>query len=131
MNLLSNLFFSRFVKFCLVGGSGLIIDFGVTYFLKEKLKIQKYIANACGFCLAASSNYYLNRIWTFNSNNPNYFTEYYLFIFISVIGLGINSLILYLLVNKLKKHFYLSKVFVIGVVTIWNFVANSYITFAL
>jgi hypothetical protein len=32
--------------------------------------------------------------------------------------------------GKLKYNFYLSKLFAIGMVTIWNFFANYYITFA-
>jgi putative flippase GtrA len=46
-----------------------------------------------------------------------------------MIGLGINTLILWLIVSKLKHNFYLSKFFAIIVVTIWNFFANIYFTF--
>ncbi|MCD4729950.1 MAG: GtrA family protein, partial [Bacteroidales bacterium] len=52
------------------------------------------------------------------------------FFAISMIGLGINTLILWMLVSKYNKHFYLSKLFAIGVVTIWNFLANYFITFS-
>ncbi|MDY0370464.1 MAG: GtrA family protein, partial [Bacteroidales bacterium] len=68
--------FERFVKFGLVGFSGMLIDFGITYITKEKLGWQKYISNATGFLLAASSNYLLNRIWTFRSVNPAILIEY-------------------------------------------------------
>lgn len=80
--------------------------------------------------MAASSNYFLNRIWTFESTNPNIALEYTEFIVISFIGLVINTVILYLLVSKLKMNFYLSKVFAIAVVTLWNFFANLLVTFA-
>ncbi|MFH1320909.1 MAG: GtrA family protein [Bacteroidota bacterium] len=119
----------KLLKFCIVGFSGLIIDFGITYYLKEKIRIQKYIANAIGFTVAASSNYFLNRIWTFHSTNPRIFTEYSTFIIISLIGLGINSLILWVLVSKFKQHFYLSKLIAIIITTFWNFIANLLYTF--
>ncbi len=122
-------FFLKFIKFCVVGLSGLIIDFGTTYLCKEKLKIQKYISNAIGFILAASSNYFFNRIWTFQSHNPQIVVEYSKFLAISIIGLGINSLILWIFVSKLKINFYISKFFAIAVVTIWNFLANAFFTF--
>jgi len=48
---------------------------------------------------------------------------------VSAIGLGINSLTLYLLTDKLKWNFYLSKIFAIGVATLWNFFANLMFTF--
>jgi putative flippase GtrA len=122
--------FYKFVKFGVVGFTGMLVDFGLTYLLKEKVKIHKYVANACGFMTAASTNYILNRIWTFHSNNPHIMVEYGHFIFISAIGLGINSLILWMLVSKYNKPFYTSKLIAIAITTIWNFAANAFFTFS-
>ena len=122
-------FLLKFIKFSVVGFSGVFVDFGVTYLCKEKLRIQKYIANAIGFSTAASSNYYLNRIWTFHSTNPKVMVEYTEFFVISLIGLGINTLVLWLLVRWFKMNFYVAKIFAIVVVTVWNFFANAFITF--
>jgi len=119
----------KFLKFCIVGSSGMIIDFGTTWLLKEKVKINKYIANSTGFILAATSNYLLNRCWTFHSENAQVATEYLSFILISIAGLGINNLVLYLLTDKMKLNFYLSKLFAIVVVTLWNFFMNYLVTF--
>ena len=124
-----NVFIWKFVKFCVVGLSGMVIDFGTTWLLKEKIKVNKYIANSTGFILAASSNYLFNRFWTFHSENPRIATEYMSFILISAVGLAINNLIIFLLNEKMKLNFYLSKLFAIGVVTIWNFFMNYMITF--
>ncbi len=127
---LSSEYLIKFLKFGLVGLSGVIVDFGFTILCKEVLKIQKYIANAIGFTMAASSNYFLNRIWTFESTNPKIALEYSEFLIISMIGLVINTLILYVLVSKFRMNFYVSKVIAIGVVTVWNFFANSVYTFS-
>jgi putative flippase GtrA len=120
----------KFLKFCLVGFSGMIIDFGTTWLLKEKLSINKYLANSTGFILAATSNYLLNRIWTFHSTNNRVATEYLSFVLISVVGLGINNLVVYVLTEKVRLNFYLSKLFAVGVVTIWNFSMNYLLTFS-
>ncbi|MCX6235240.1 MAG: GtrA family protein [Bacteroidetes bacterium] len=120
----------KFIRFGVVGISGMAVDFGMTYLCKEIIRIPKYIANAIGFTLAASTNYILNRIWTFQSQDPAILIEYSKFFIVSVIGLGINTLVLWILVSRFKKHFYLSKLFAIGVVMIWNFLANLLFTFA-
>ena len=119
----------KFVKFCVVGLSGMLIDFGTTWLLKEKIRINKYIANSTGFILAATSNYIWNRFWTFQSENKQIVTEYASFILISLAGLAINNFIIFLLNDKLKVNFYVSKLFAIGVVTLWNFIMNYLITF--
>lgn len=119
----------KFMKFGAVGATGVVVDFGFTWFCKEKIRMQKYLANAVGFTIAASSNYFLNRWWTFQSNNPELAIEYSRFLFFSIIGLGMNTLVIWFLVNKRNYNFYISKLFAIGVVTIWNFFINLAFTF--
>ena len=123
-------FILKFLRFCVVGVSGTVIDFGLTWLCKEKFHIPKFIANAIGFVVAATSNYFLNRIWTWQSTNEQVGVEYVKFFTVSLIGLGLNTLILYIVHDKLKFGFYISKVFATGVVMLWNFFANNFFTFA-
>lgn len=119
----------KFLKFSIVGTAGLVVDFGTTYILKEKIRINKFLANAVGFSLAATSNYIWNRLWTFNSHNPEILFEYTSFILISIIGLGLNTFVLWLLVRNSKRNFYLAKAFATFVTVVWNFSANFLFTF--
>jgi len=119
----------KFLKYGIVGFSGMVIDFSITFLLKEKLKIHRYLASSAGFSLAATSNWFLNRLWTFESSNPKIFAEYSSFILISVTGLGINNLFLWIFEKRMK--FYPAKLCAIAVTTVWNFMANYYLTFSL
>lgn len=129
IDFLSREVINKFVKFGVVGFSGVFVDFGFTYVGKEKIQIQKYVANAIGFTIAATTNYFLNRWWTFHSRNPEIALEYSKFLFISLLGLGINTFVIWILVSRFKRNFYVSKLFAIGVVTIWNFFFNLLFTF--
>ncbi len=122
-------FLLKFVKFSMVGFSGVFVDFGTTFFCKEILKIQKYVANSFGFILAATTNYVLNRIWTFHSTNPNVMLEFTRFFSIALIGLVINLLIIWAMTGKFKVNFYVSKLVATLLVTLWNFLINAYFTF--
>ena len=121
--------FLQFIKFCVVGGTGVVVDFGITFLFKEKLKLNKYLANSLGFMAAASTNYLLNRWWTFRSHDPEVAQQYVQFVGISAIGLILNNIIIYLLNDKARLNFYLSKLIAIGLVTLWNFFMNYYFTF--
>ena len=121
--------FLQFIKFCVVGGTGVVVDFGITFLFKEKLKLNKYIANSLGFMAAASTNYLLNRWWTFRSHDPEVAQQHVQFVGISAIGLILNNIIIYLLNDKARLNFYLSKLIAIGLVTLWNFFMNYYFTF--
>jgi putative flippase GtrA len=118
----------KFLKFIIVGFLGMAVDFSITILLKEKLKVNRYISSSTGFILAASSNYVFNRLWTFQSNNPKVFEEYGTFLIISMIGLLINNLFLYLLEKKLR--FYFAKFLAIMVTSLWNFLANYWLNFS-
>ena len=119
----------RFLKFCIVGGSGVVVDFGITYLAKEFLKLNKYVANSLGFICAATSNYILNRTWTFGSNDPDVVMQYFRFFGFSLIGLAINNLVIYLLHGRVKWNFYIVKLIATCVVTFWNFSMNYIFTF--
>jgi putative flippase GtrA len=127
---LTGAFFLKFIKFCIVGFIGVLVDFGITFLFKEVFKVQKYLANAIGFTTAATTNYIFNRMWTFHSSNPHVLQEFSRFFLIALIGLGINSLIIWAMSGKLKVNFYLSKLVATVIVTAWNFLINAYFTFA-
>ena len=119
----------KFLKFGAVGLSGVFVNFGVTWIFKEVCKFNKYVSNILGFIAAATSNYLLNRWWTFQSANPEVGVEYAKYFLVSLVGLGIDTLTVYLLHNKLKWNFYLSKIFAVGAATVWNFLGNLLFTF--
>ncbi|MBP5708833.1 MAG: GtrA family protein, partial [Bacteroidales bacterium] len=101
----------KFIKFCIIGTSGMVIDFGVTWLLKEKANFNKYVESSIGFFLAATSNYIWNRLWTFQSANNNITVEYLSFFGVAIFGLLLTNLIIFLLHGKWDKNFYWSKFF--------------------
>lgn len=121
--------FIKFLKFGIVGVSGVVVDFGVTWLLKEQLRLNKYIANSTGFACAVVSNYVLNRIWTFHSADPQVGIQFAKFTLVALVGLGMNNAIIYLLTERRGVKFYTSKLVATGVVMLWNFGANYLFTF--
>ena len=107
----------------------MVVDFGTTWLCKEKFGWNKYISNSIGFILAATNNYIWNRLWTFQSTSTEIPVEYGKFLIIATIGLAINNFVIYLLHEKFKQNFYLSKLIAIAIVTIWNFTMNYFFTF--
>lgn len=120
--------YTQFIKFGLVGATGLIIDFFITWLFKEKFRFNKYVSNSFGFGIAVTNNYFLNSYFTFENNHP-LVSQLISFIGFAIIGLLLNLFILYLFQTFSKLNFYLSKMIAIVVVFIWNFTANYFFTF--
>lgn len=119
----------KIIRFALVGCTGVIVDFGITFLLKERLKINKYLASSIGFCIAATNNYILNRIWTFNSADPNIIVQYSKFFSVAMIGVLLSNGIVWLLHERFKVNFYVAKALSIVMVMSWNFIVNNLYTF--
>ena len=133
----------KFLKFGIVGASGMIVDFGVLILLRDLVGLPDLWANTISFTAAATSNYFLNRIWTFRSKDKEVGKEYAKFLIVSIIGLGINNGVLYLssllwpqaysatisLLGINIDVFYLFKLVAIAVTTLWNFFGNMLFTF--
>ncbi|RDC64706.1 GtrA family protein [Adhaeribacter pallidiroseus] len=121
--------FFKFLKFVLVGFSGLLLDFGITYLTREKLRWNKYLANSSGFAIACTNNYLLNRLWTFRSVDPGIAVQFSKFLLIALVGLILNNLLVYLLTVKFKLNFYVAKFCAMVLVFFWNFFFNYLFTF--
>jgi putative flippase GtrA len=125
-----SVWFSKVIKFALTGSLGLMVDFGITFFCKEKLRWNKFLSNSIGFSFAVVQNFFLNRVWTFSNHDEHIALQFSKFLFVAVAGLILNNLFLYILLKYSgEKYFYLCKVVVTGIVFIWNFLANSFYTF--
>lgn len=120
--------FYQIVRFGIAGVIGMAIDFGTTWFIREKLKWNQYLANTCGFLLAVVNNYMINRFWTFKSQQY-WLPEFGRFMAFSLIGLVLNNTLLYVFHSKLKIRFYLAKLMAIGCVFVWNFLSNKLLNF--
>lgn len=130
MNTLDWAFVERILKFGVVGSLCFVIDFGTTYVCKERLRLNKFIANAIGFIISVMVNYTLNKYWTFQATNSATGVEFLKFIAITSFALIINSIIIYLLNVKIKMNFYLCKLVAVFVVMFFNYSMHSLYTFA-
>lgn len=119
----------KIFKFGIVGASGMLVDFGVTYLAKEKIKLNKYVSNTLGFFSAATTNFIFNRLWTFESSDPAVGFQYLKFLLLSIVGVLLSNLFIYLFHGRLKWNFYLAKLVSIAIVMFWNFFASYFFTF--
>lgn len=135
-SLINRLPWGRLLRFGVVGFSGFCVDFGVTWVFYSALGWSIYLATGIGFCFGATSNYILNRRWTWRSDNPNVAGEFVKFFGVSVVGLGIHYLVLvgclqlaWLSFGSVIGNDWTSKLVATVVVMGWNFLANNFYTF--
>jgi len=119
----------QFIKFGIVGVSGTIIDWAFYFIFNRWFNIYYLISKTLSFILAALNNYIWNRVWTFKSKEKNVLGEFIKFFIVSLVGLGLNVIIMFIIVSK----FHLKDIYGLAIATasvmLWNFFANKYWTF--
>jgi putative flippase GtrA len=118
----------QFVKFGIVGASGLIVNFIIAHLLEKTTSLSYFTDFAIGFMTGGVSNYVLNRIWTFRSKR-NPWVEGAQFLVVSLIALGLGKIV-YALADLYHFHHFTMTWFAATAAGIFvNFFVNKYWTF--
>ena len=112
-------------KFGIVGGLAFLIDFGI-FAILTKIGLHYLIAQIISFGISLLFNYILSIKWVFDAKKQT-LKEIIVFIALSVIGLGINELLLYIGIDKLNFHELLVKLFATAIVMVYNFITRKLI----
>ena len=133
----NNKLLMQILRFGIVGGLAFVVDFGVLTFLKEVFKMDTVVASTISFCISVIFNYILSIKWVFDvDKDKNQAANFVLFIIFSVIGLGINDLIMWqgeIILTKLfvnipvlqSKAYMIVKIFATAVVMVFNFITRK------
>lgn len=117
---------AQLMKFVLVGGLSFVLDFIIYYILTNFFSFYYLVAGFFSFSLSVIFNYLMSMKYVFKSKDDLKKThEFAIFVTLSVMGLGLNLLSLYLLVDIFSMNDLIAKVFVAGIVMIFNFVTRK------
>ncbi len=121
----------EFFKFVIVGGIGTIINILILYLLTEKAGIYYLISAIISFIVAMTSNFVLNKVWTFKENIKfNARKKYLQFCLVSVLALLVNLFFLYFFTEIFGIYYIVSQILAIGIALFINFLGNKIWTFS-
>ncbi len=112
----------QLAKFGVVGLTGYVINLGVFAAL---VSWGAHVAAAISFVVAAASNYWWNRHWTFVQEKSHIGVQGARFFVVSVAAFGVNQLWLVLFIDVLDWRKVLSQAIAIILVTPLNFLGNK------
>ncbi|MEH1907802.1 MAG: glycosyltransferase [Nostoc sp.] len=120
----------RFLRFGLVGLSGVFVDLTVFYLLRTVIHLGLTRSTILSAGVAIINNFLWNDLWTFGDisqkqRDPHQrFKRFLKFSAICLAGVILQALIINFLYNVLGINEYLAKLMAIAVATIWNFWIN-------
>ena len=130
---------SRYVKYSTVGAVGTLVNTAVLWTANVLLLVYYLWAAVIAFAFASTSNYALNKLWTFKSRSP-VASQYARFLLTSIDGLMLTLILLKSVIDGIMPafgirldrsglHLVLANLLVTFVVSLFNFGANSLWTF--
>ena len=124
----------QFIKFCLVGGSGVVVDMTVLFLLGDPrcLGLGVTLSKIVAAEIALVNNFVWNEWWTFGTasnarqNREACFRRFLTFNTICGIGIVLAVTLLHTFSSWFGWNLYLSNILAIILVTFWNFGMNSH-----
>lgn len=117
---------NQILKFGVVGGIAFVIDYGILFLLAKVLGLNELISAAISFIVSLTFNYFLSTKWVFEAKKQTP-KEVIIFVLLSVVGLGINEVLIYLGTKKLGIDVMIVKLFATAIVMVYNFITRKLI----
>lgn len=110
------------LRFLLVGGAGFLFEYALLFLLTEFAGLPYLWSSGIAFTISAILNYWLCVVYVFHGAQQQSGRQTILFFLTSLIGLGINQLCMWLLVDGAGLYYMIAKIFASAVVTVWNYI---------
>lgn len=119
----------QLLKFCVVGGSGYLVNLAVFALLASALGVHHIAAAVGAFVVAVSNNFFWNRHWTFEPGERPAHFQAARFFAVSVAALVVNLVVLELLISGDVVGELPAQAIAVAVAMPFNFVGNKLFTF--
>jgi dolichol-phosphate mannosyltransferase len=119
----------QLLRFGLVGGSGYAVNLAVFALVSGLLGVHHIPAAVLAFGVAVINNFWWNRHWTFDARDGHAGFQAARFFTVSVLGLGLNLVLLELFVSGLALPALPAQALAVALTMPVNFIGNKLLTF--
>jgi len=118
-----------FIRFCIVGGTGFVINVAILFLLTKFLHTPIFIAQLLGAEIALASNFTLHHNWTYKDKRvkkslASLIVQFHAVSWPAILG---SSLIVSLLVSLLHMDKYEALIISSFVALVWNYAWSKYV----
>lgn len=130
MILIAKLLQNRVIRFLISGGTATAVDLALLYYFTDILKMWYLAAAVLAFLLAFGISFVLQKFWTFSGSHVRRKREQLpMYLAANLFGLAVNSLGMYLLVDKAGLWYMAAQIIMSAMIAIVNFFIYRLIIF--
>ncbi len=116
----------EFVQYAVVGGTCTLIDFVLLYLFTTMGGVHYLISSSVSFTVGVVLNWLLCTYWIFDFHRVQHQSAEFLFyVLISLVGLALNTLLMWLFTDMCGLWFMVFKLIAAGITLFYNFFARK------
>ena len=128
--LIKRLFSIPLISYLFVGGAATLVEWVFFWLFDQALGIQYLIATTLAFCISTYSNWLFGRLWTFrDAEKGSLWAELGKIYAAAVVGLGLNLLIMWVLVDRLGTPDMPAKILATVIVFSYNYLIRKLVIY--
>jgi putative flippase GtrA len=129
MQLVKYFYKHPFVRFCIVGGLGFVINFALLSLFYKYLRWPLFIAQLLAAEIALFNNFLFHHNWTYKSHNVektivNLLVQFHVTSWVAIVG---SAALVSLGVNSLHLHYFIALVITSIIALGWNFLWTRFV----
>ncbi len=122
-------FSQRLFRYSIFSSATFAFDLFLLFLLTDLFKVNYLLSASIAFLVAISGNYVLSRRFVFSGTTRGIWVGYTYFLLIALVGLGIITTGLFLMVEKLGIHYLTARIAIALIAGVWNFSMNVLVNF--
>lgn len=123
--------YQKIIKYIISGGSGAVVNIGVLYLLTDVFGYWYLFSSMISFFSSCWISFILQKFWTFKDVSVDKFSKQALmFFFVQTVNLGLNTMLVYLLVEFLGLWYIAAQIISGVLIAISSFIIFSKIIFS-
>ncbi len=118
----------QFVLYLIVGGGATVVEWLAFFLITSYCKVEYLFATAIAFIFSTFANWIFGKLLLFREKQ-NIAGELLKVYAVSIAGLLMNLLIMWIAVEKIKIGKMISKIIATGIVFMWNFMVRKLVIY--
>jgi putative flippase GtrA len=119
----------KFGKFSIVGFVNTASSYLLFFILLKFAHVNYLVSSVSSYILGILISYFGNKYWTFRSIRSVWRLEFIKYMILNIIGLALNTLIMFLMVENYKLNPYVAQIVAMSVVIFYNFFGSKFWVF--
>ena len=122
--------YAKVMRFLISGGMATFVNIGLLYVFTDLIRIWYVLSAALAFIFAFVVSFTMQKFWTFkDASKENVHRQALVYFLAGLANLGLNSLLIYILVEYSGLHYLMSQIIISAFIAIENYFIYQFLVF--